>query len=327
MSRLSAEQYLDGIRKGNKIILARAITLIESTLPSDQDLAARVLESIYPYSGKSMRLGITGVPGVGKSTFIEAFGMLLIGQGHKVAVLSIDPSSVIGKGSILGDKTRMDRLSKAAMAYVRPSPSAGHLGGTSQHTREVILLCEAAGFDFVIVETVGVGQSETVVDQMVDFFLLLMLAGAGDELQGIKRGIMELAHAIVINKADGDNKSASLRAKSEYETALHWLPPRQQGWHTPVLLASSIEGSGLQELIDLLSQFVQNSRSQGFFEQRRREQEHFWFQQLVELELRLWLAGKKDISDWLKSAQQQIIQEPSIFYAIRQELRNKLASL
>jgi LAO/AO transport system kinase len=261
-----------------------------------------------------MRLGITGVPGVGKSTFIEAFGMLLIGQGHKVAVLSIDPSSVIGKGSILGDKTRMDRLSKAAMAYVRPSPSAGHLGGTSQHTREVILLCEAAGFDFVIVETVGVGQSETVVDQMVDFFLLLMLAGAGDELQGIKRGIMELAHAIVINKADGDNKSASLRAKSEYETALHWLPPRQQGWHTP-------------ELIDLLSQFVQNSRSQGFFEQRRREQEHFWFQQLVELELRLWLAGKKDISDWLKSAQQQIIQEPSIFYAIRQELRNKLASL
>jgi LAO/AO transport system kinase len=327
MSRLSAAEYHDGILNGNKVVLARAITLVESTLPSDQELATEVLAGLLGYTGKSTRIGITGVPGVGKSTFIESFGMLLIGHGHKVAVLSIDPSSTLGKGSILGDKTRMASLSKAPSAYVRPSPSSGFLGGTGAHTREVMQLCEAAGFDHILVETVGVGQSETIVDQMVDFFLLLMLAGAGDELQGIKRGIMELAHAVVIHKADGSNRTLSLRAKAEYEAALHWLAPRQEGWITPVLTASSTEGTGIEEIYLLITNFLTEAKLKGYFEERRSSQDQYWFQQVIDQELKLWLQSKQNLKEWIDEAQLRLQKGQSFFYLLRQELRGKLKEL
>ncbi|MEO1655013.1 MAG: methylmalonyl Co-A mutase-associated GTPase MeaB, partial [Bacteroidota bacterium] len=230
--------YIKGILAGNRVWLSQAITLIESKLDSDQALAQEVLSSLLPYTGKSIRLGITGVPGVGKSTFIEALGNHLSQAGHKLAVLAIDPSSPKSGGSIMGDKTRMTFLSQDPNAYIRPSPTHNSLGGVAQMTRETMLLCEAAGFEVIIVETVGVGQSETLVKNMVDFFLLLMLAGAGDELQGIKKGIMEMADAIAINKADGENLHAALVAQNEYKSALRLFPPNENGWLPPVLTCS-----------------------------------------------------------------------------------------
>lgn len=270
---MSSEIFLEGILQRNRTILGQAITLIESSLPKHDRLAGQIIEKCLPHSGNSVRIGITGVPGAGKSTFIEAFGVYLTGLGRKVAVLAIDPSSERSKGSILGDKTRMENLSADKNAFIRPSPSAGTLGGVARKTKETIILCEAAGFDTVIIETMGVGQSETAVHNISDFFLLLMLAGAGDELQGIKRGIMELADAIVINKADGDNKNAAKLARQQYENALHLFPPALSGWTTPVLLCSSIRNEGISAVWDTILQYMELTADNGYFKLNRSQQE------------------------------------------------------
>ena len=241
-NRLDLKTYQEGILSGNRRVLSQAITLVESTLESDQILASELVQSVIANTGRSIRIGITGVPGVGKSTFIEAFGKLLLDLGKRVAVLAIDPSSQLTRGSILGDKTRMENLSADKRAFIRPSPSGTTLGGVSGKTREAMLLCEAAGFDVILVETVGVGQSETAVKNMVDYFLLLMLAGAGDELQGIKKGIMEMADGLVIHKSDGENLDLAKKAKTNYQNALHLLPESERGWYPSVILASSITG-------------------------------------------------------------------------------------
>ena len=269
---LTTNDYVDGILKGDRVILSRAITLAESLNPDHQRMAQEVIERCLPHSGHSLRIGITGVPGVGKSTFIEAFGKHLTGIGKKIAVLAIDPSSERSKGSILGDKTRMELLSTDPNAFIRPSPSGLTLGGVARKTRETIVLCEAAGFDIIIVETVGVGQSETVVKSMVDFFLLLMLAGAGDELQGIKRGIMEMADALVINKADGDNVHAAEVARTRYQSALHLFPMNENGWVVPVATCSAIEHTSIDKVWQIMCDFEQHTKANGFFEKNRNEQ-------------------------------------------------------
>ncbi|GIV39051.1 MAG: ATPase/protein kinase [Thermonema sp.] len=274
--RLSIEEYTEGVLSGNRIILSKAITLVESRRPADRLLAMQLLERLLPHTGKSYRIGITGVPGVGKSTFIEAFGLYLIEQGHRPAVLAIDPSSPKTKGSILGDKTRMERLSMQAEAFIRPSASGRSLGGVAHATREAMLLCEAAGFDVVIIETVGVGQSEVLVKSMVDFFLLLMLAGAGDELQGIKKGIMEMADALVINKADGDNQRAAEQAKRAYENALHLFRAPENGWFPPVLTCSALYNQGMAEIWHTLLRFREQTRQNGYWEKNRQNQRLEW---------------------------------------------------
>ena len=251
-----AEEYVQGLAKGDISILGRAITLVESTKAEHQALAQNILEQSMSRTGKSIRIGITGVPGVGKSTFIEGFGKHITAMGKKVAVLAIDPSSEEGRGSILGDKTRMEELSKDALAFIRPSPTAGSLGGVARKTRESILLCEAAGYEVILVETVGVGQSETAVHSMVDFFLLLMLAGAGDELQGIKRGIMEMADTIAITKADGDNLNRSKIAVNEYKRGLHLFPSKKNKWIPRVLTCSSYENKGITEIWNTIDSFM-----------------------------------------------------------------------
>ena len=266
------EFYIEGILEKNRSILSQAITLVESTLPDHYQLAQGIIESCLPYSGNSVRVGITGVPGVGKSTFIEALGKFLTSRGHKLAVLAIDPSSKRSKGSILGDKTRMEELAADPNAFIRPSPSAGTLGGVARKTKESIILCEAAGFDIIFVETVGVGQSETAVHSMVDFFLLLMLAGAGDELQGIKRGIMEMADAIVINKADGDNMGNAMRAKKEFENALHLYPPTISGWIPKVEICSALNNSGIDNIWEIILNHNHFHKENGYFQKRRLEQ-------------------------------------------------------
>ncbi len=272
-SRRTVDFYTEGILKGERAVLSQAITLIESTLPSDQELAQKIIESCLPHSGKALRIGITGVPGVGKSTFIEALGFLLVEKHKKkLAVLAIDPSSARSKGSILGDKTRMEKLANHSSAFIRPSPSAGSLGGVAQKTRESIILCEAAGYDVIFIETVGVGQSETAVHSMVDFFLLLMLAGAGDELQGIKRGIMEMADALIINKADGDNYQKALVAKSQYANALHLFPNPPSNWPPKTAVCSSLQSSGIEEVWDMVKEYQQHTLANGYFNQKRKEQ-------------------------------------------------------
>jgi len=266
------EEYVSGILTRNRTWLGKAITLIESTLPQHHGLAQEVIERCVPYAGHSIRLGITGVPGVGKSTFIEALGRYLTGREHRVAVLAIDPSSQRSKGSILGDKTRMEELSVDPDAFIRPSPAAGSLGGVARKTRETVILCEAAGFDTIIIETVGVGQSETAVHSMVDFFLLLMLAGAGDELQGIKRGIMEMADAIIINKADGDNLAHAQRAMTEYSHALHLFPPAESGWTPRVATCSSLSKTGIADIWETVTSYIALTKDNGYFDRRRRQQ-------------------------------------------------------
>ena len=265
--------YVKGILDKNRTVLSKAITLVESSLPQHQKIAQEIIEYCLPHSGNSIRVGITGVPGVGKSTFIEALGKYLTNQGKKLAVLAIDPSSERTKGSILGDKTRMEELAVDENAYIRPSPSAGSLGGVARKTKEIIVLCEAAGFDTIIVETVGVGQSETAVRSMVDFFLLLMLAGAGDELQGIKRGIMEMADAIVINKADGDNLRKANMAKRDYANALHLFPPAESGWIPVVETCSALNKSGIDHIWDIIKQYQALTKGSGYFVRQRKEQE------------------------------------------------------
>lgn len=279
--RLSAEEYTEGILKSDRVILSRAITLVESNLVTDIALAQELLEAIIPFSSKSIRIGITGVPGVGKSTFIESFGEYITAQDKKLAVLTIDPSSQLNKGSILGDKTRMESLSRNPNAFIRPSASGTTLGGVSGKTREVMLLCEAAGYDVIFIETVGVGQSETLVHGMVDFFLLLMLAGAGDELQGIKKGIMEMADAVVINKADGENMKAAQRAKVEYQNALHLFPSSDSGWIPEVKTCSALQGEGLSAIWEMIEKYVHQSKTNGFFVHNRKEQNLHWMKENI----------------------------------------------
>ncbi|MFM7200919.1 MAG: methylmalonyl Co-A mutase-associated GTPase MeaB [Myxococcota bacterium] len=273
---MTAEQYAAGVLAGERGVLSRAMTLIESRKPSDQPLAQALIAQILPYTGRSFRVGITGVPGVGKSTFIEALGMRLLDQGMRVAVLAVDPSSSLSGGSILGDKTRMVRLSMAENAFIRPSPSGLSLGGVARRTRETLLLCEAAGFEVILVETVGVGQSETVVADMVDFFLALMLPGAGDELQGIKKGLLELADAIVINKADGDNVARARSARREYAAALHYLRPRSPLWKPEALTCSALTGEGLDDIWSCILQHRRIMEQQGGLTQLRQQQRQQW---------------------------------------------------
>jgi LAO/AO transport system kinase len=284
---LTRQQYVEGILKGQRTLLARAITLIESARPSDRKLADLILEDCLPYVGNSTRIGITGIPGAGKSSLIETLGKYLIEeQGHKVAVLAVDPSSQLSGGSILGDKTRMHILASHEQAFIRPSPSRGTLGGVTQHTREAMLLCEAAGYRTILVETVGVGQSETAVHDMVDFFLLVTVTGAGDELQGIKRGVMELADAVTINKADGDNELAADRTRTETQNALHYFPGAPSGWTPRALTCSAKTGKGVPELWNCVLEYVALTKSNGWFTQARREQTRNWMHDIVEQGLR-----------------------------------------
>jgi len=279
--RLSVETYTQGVLAGDRTTLSRAITVMESTLPGDRLLASQILQNILPHSGKSIRIGITGVPGVGKSTFIEAFGSYLTSLGRRVAVLAVDPSSKQSGGSILGDKTRMEKLARDPHAYIRPSPTNLSLGGVARHTREAILLCEAAGYDIIMVETVGVGQSETLVKGMTDFFLLLMLAGAGDELQGIKKGIMEMVDAVAVNKADHGNEQAVAKAVMEYRQALHLFPETASKVPVQLVACSALEGTGMQPIWQLISDYYAQTSESGFLQHNRQFQRVDWLREQI----------------------------------------------
>lgn len=305
---LSEKEYFDGIREGNITLLSQAITLVESSSPKHQALADEIVNLCLPLSGKSKRIGITGVPGVGKSTFIETFGKKLVDKGHKVAILAIDPSSEKSKGSILGDKTRMEELVKSKNAFIRPSPSSGSLGGVARKTRESIILCEAAGFDTILIETVGVGQSETAVHSMTDFFLLLMLAGAGDELQGIKRGIMEMADAIAITKADGDNKIKALAAETEYKNALHLFPASDNDWQTPVLSCSAITSFGIDDLQQKVNQFFELTQKNGALGKKRLEQSKYWMHKSLKEKLMNHLYQDPNQQQLIKDMEDNILK-------------------
>ncbi len=291
--KLSVKEYTEGCLRGDINILSRAITLVESTLPEHQKMAGEVIDRCLPSSGKSVRIGITGVPGAGKSTFIESFGKYLTGLGHKIAVLAIDPSSERSKGSILGDKTRMEELANDPNAYIRPSPSAGSLGGVARKTREAMLLCETAGFDVILIETVGVGQSEVAVHSMVDFFLLIQIAGAGDELQGIKRGIMEMADGIVINKADGDNIKRAESARSQLQTALHFFPPHESGIEPEVLTCSAYLKTGIDKIWETIVNYCSKTQQNGYFEQRRNRQAKYWMYETINEQLKIHFYKKE----------------------------------
>ena len=306
-NRLKVEEYVDGILNGNRVILSKAITIIESTLVNDKKLANDIIQKILYKSGNSIRIGITGVPGVGKSTFIESFGKLLITKGHRVAVLSIDPSSQRSKGSILGDKTRMEQLANLEDAYIRPSASGDTLGGVANKTGETVLLCEAAGYDIILIETVGVGQSETAVHGMTDFFLLLMLAGAGDELQGIKKGIMEMADMVVINKADGDNVKMSEIAKLQYQNALHVFPKSESEWTPVVSTASAIKDMGISEVWSQIEKYNELVLNNGYFKKNRNQQQIEWMYRNVNDELKRMLYDSPKIKELLKLSEQRIL--------------------
>ncbi|MGA3132326.1 MAG: methylmalonyl Co-A mutase-associated GTPase MeaB [Terracidiphilus sp.] len=283
---LAREEYVAGVLRGDRTVLARAVTLIESAREADRALAEQIVEDCLPHSGNSIRVGITGVPGAGKSSLIEALGGYLIAEQQKVAVLAIDPSSQISGGSILGDKTRMTTLAASEMAFVRPSPSRGMAGGVAQRTREAMLLCEAAGYRNILVETVGVGQSETAVHEMVDFFLLITLAGAGDELQGIKRGVMELADLVAVNKADGANVAAAERARAEAQNALHFFPAAESGWTARAITCSALTGAGIRALWECVLEYAGLTRANGWFAKARREQQRRWMHEMIDQALR-----------------------------------------
>ncbi len=302
----SVKEFVEKILSGDITFLSRAITLVESTNPKHQQKANEILEACLPYANNSVRIGITGVPGVGKSTFIEAFGKHLTSIGKKVAVLAVDPSSSINRGSILGDKTRMEELVTDENAFIRPSPSGTSLGGVAQKTRESIILCEAAGYDSIIIETVGVGQSETAVHSMVDFFLLLKLAGAGDELQGIKRGIIEMADAIVINKADGDNKKNAKIAKIEFNRALHLYPPKENGWIPKVMVASALENKGIDAIYTMINDYIIDNKQKTFFDKKRNKQNKFWLLETINQQLKDNFYNDPKIKELLSSEISQL---------------------
>jgi LAO/AO transport system kinase len=311
--------FIAGILKGDVAVLSRAITLVESQNKKHQDLAQQILDGIIAHTGNSFRLGVTGVPGVGKSTFIESFGKEVLAKGKKLAVLAIDPSSTKSKGSILGDKTRMEQLSVRENVYIRPSPSSGTLGGVTKATYETILLCEAAGYNFIIVETVGVGQSEVAVHRITDFFLLLMLAGAGDELQGIKRGIMEMADALVITKADGDNHKKAKVARAEYAHAMHLLQAPESGWTTRTLICSSIENYGINEVYKMIEDYKQFTISNSYFEQKRKQQQFELFLNAVDEQLKERFYSDKNVQKKMQDLRKGQIQQP---FALAKSLLN-----
>lgn len=311
-------EFVEGILKGNITILSQAVTLVESSKYEHQQMAQEIIEKCLPHAGKSVRIGITGVPGAGKSTSIDAFGMHLIGQGRKLAVLAIDPSSERSKGSILGDKTRMEALSREKNAFIRPSPSAGSLGGVARKTRETIVLCEAAGFDTVFVETVGVGQSETAVHSMVDFFLLIQLAGTGDELQGIKRGIMEMADGIIINKADGDNLEKAKLAAAQFRNALHLFPAPESGWSPKVLTYSGYYNLGIKEIWDMVGEYMEFTQKNGYFNYKRNEQAKYWMYESINDTLRETFYHNPAVEKMLNFTEQQVLNnEISSFVAAK----------
>ncbi|MFK7782359.1 methylmalonyl Co-A mutase-associated GTPase MeaB [Psychroserpens sp.] len=307
-SKPSTQDLISEIINGNITALSRAITLIESSNPKHLNQANDIIKGCLQHTNTSVRIGITGVPGVGKSTFIEAFGMYLTSQGKKVAVLAVDPSSSLSKGSILGDKTRMEDLVKNKNAFIRPSPSGTSLGGVARKTRETIMLCEAAGFDIILIETVGVGQSETAVHSMVDFFLLLKLAGAGDELQGIKRGIIEMADAIAINKADGDNLKAAKLAKVEFNRALHLYPLKDSEWQPKVMLCSALQQEGIEDLWNMIELYIEHTSKNQYFDKHRKEQSKFWLLQTIEDRLKSDFFNQPKIKSALK-LQLQLIED------------------
>jgi LAO/AO transport system kinase len=318
---LPVGRYVEGVLGGDRMVLARAITVIESNLPSDGELAARLLDALLPHTGKSLRVGITGVPGVGKSTFIDALGMHLIGErGENVAVLSVDPSSPISGGSILGDKTRMERLAVEERAFIRPSPSQGHLGGVARRTRETILLCEAAGYRNILVETVGVGQSETAVRSMTDFFLLLMLAGAGDELQGMKRGIIEMLDGMAINKADGDNKAKAERARIEYSGALHLFPASSDGWTPRVFTCSAISKEGIAEVWQMVLEHRELLEGNGSLAKLRNLQALQWMNELTMLGLEELFRGNRAVAERLPLLRDEVHRGRMTPFAASREL-------
>ena len=305
-NRPTVNECVEGILAGNRVLLSRSITLIESHLGEDNQLAKQIIEKIMPYTGNSIRIGITGVPGVGKSTFIESFGSLVVEQGHKLSVLAIDPSSKKSGGSILGDKTRMDNLSKDENAFIRPSSARASVGGVAHKTRETMLLCEAAGYDVIIVETVGVGQSEIAVHEMVDFFLLLMLAGAGDELQGIKKGIMEMADGIAITKADGENINAAKLAKTAYQNALHLFPPAESGWLTKVVTCSAYKNEGISDIWQLIKNYQKMAEQNGYWQQRRNRQNVAWMYEGIDEYLRTRFFDHPAIKNELEEVTKQV---------------------
>lgn len=315
----------EGILKGDFSSLSRGITLCESKKPSDREPASELIKACLPFSGKSVRIGITGVPGVGKSTFIERFGLYLINkQEKKVAVLAVDPSSEKSKGSILGDKTRMNELSIHPKAFIRPSPSAGSLGGVSHHSRESIILCEAAGFDIIIVETVGVGQSETEVRQMTDFFLLLMLAGAGDELQGIKRGIMEMADGILINKADGENLQKAKQASQDYRNALHLFPKSEDDWNTKVDICSALTDHNIDGAWKMVNDFQLFTQENSYFKVQRRRQLLSWFRKSIDELIKRELLGSKELKETIQQLEHQVAEKQLSPYDAAQKVFDTL---
>jgi len=303
----SIGELINGIRTNNRVLLAKAITLVESNSQKHFHKSQELLNKILPYTGNSIRIGVSGVPGAGKSTFIEAFGMFLISLGHKVAVLSIDPSSSITKGSILGDKTRMEKLSREQNCFIRPSPSSGTLGGVARKTQETILLCEAAGYDVILIETVGVGQSEITLRSMVDFFLLILIAGAGDELQGIKKGIIEISDVILINKADGENEKAARIAQTELSSAMHYLSPFTQGWRTHVFLISALMNKGIENVWKVISKFIEVTKNNNVFSERRKGQAVDWMIKIIENELLNHLFNSADNKKEIDKIKNQIL--------------------
>ena len=320
---LTPDEYVEGILAGNITTLSQAVTLVESSKKEHQSIAQEIITKCLPYSGKSLRIGITGVPGVGKSTFIESMGKFITKQGGKLAVLAIDPSSERSKGSILGDKTRMEELSSDPNAYIRPSPSAGSLGGVARKTRETIVLCEAAGFDTIFIETVGVGQSETMVHSMVDFFLLLMLTGAGDELQGIKRGIMEMADAITINKADGNNVDKAEMARVQYLNALHLFPPTDSGWNPKVLTCSAFHHIGIDKIWSTIQEYVELVKKNGYFQHKRNEQSKFWMYETINDRLKSDFYQNDELKKMTATIEKKVLREEmSSFLAARELLEN-----
>ena len=325
----SAAEYVEGIVKGDVTMLSQAVTLVESVKPEHQVLAQEVIEKCLPYSGNSIRIGISGVPGAGKSTSIDVFGLhVLEEKGGKLAVLAIDPSSERSKGSILGDKTRMEKLSVHPKSFIRPSPSAGSLGGVARKTRETIILCEAAGFDKIFVETVGVGQSETAVHSMVDFFLLIQLADTGDELQGIKRGIMEMADGIIINKADGNNVEKAQLAATHFRNALHLFPAPESGWTPQVLTYSGFYNIGVKEIWDMVYAYIDFVRKNGYFEHRRNEQAKYWMYETINEHLRDSFYQNPEIASLLPLQEKDVLEgRATSFSAVRKLLEMYFSGL